>query len=303
MLRVVFEGVLPRMRRAWISCIGLATCLGAVHASAEETHDYPACSKQASEAEVAGAKGAFQAGNSSFNEADYARAITYWEDAYRRDCSAHALLLNLSRAYELNGERAQAVIALRAYLDRVPRAPERASYERRIEALERQIEAEKSKPSPTPPAPPLPPPTTETQKVELPPPAKLEDDTRTQRPAWPLVVGAAGLVIAGVGIPVFIQAHNVVAAVERDPRCNITTASMPTPSGHQCADPGLSKRGNDARTRSAIGTGMIIGGGVLAGAGVLTYLIWPTNSGHNVGQSWQPILAPGLIGLGYSNTF
>ena len=47
---------------------------------------------------------------------DYATAITYWRDAYRRDCTAHALLLNLARAFELKGDRAEAVNVARDIL-------------------------------------------------------------------------------------------------------------------------------------------------------------------------------------------
>ena len=66
-----------------------------------------------SDSDVTAAKGAFQAGNVSFNEADYDRAILYWEDAYRRDCTATLLLQHLGRAYEGLGNLEQAVIALR----------------------------------------------------------------------------------------------------------------------------------------------------------------------------------------------
>ena len=79
---------------------------------AAETHPYPACNRQPSEADVQAAKGAFQAGNVSFNERDYDRAILYWEDAFRRDCTATLLLHNLSRAYEGKANLDQAVIAL-----------------------------------------------------------------------------------------------------------------------------------------------------------------------------------------------
>ena len=111
-------------------------------AAAEETHPYVDCTREASDADVTAAKAAFQAGNVSFNEADYPRAILYWEDAFRRDCSAHPLLLNLARAYELNGQKKQAVIALETFLQRQPSSTERAQIQRRIEVLKKQIDAE-----------------------------------------------------------------------------------------------------------------------------------------------------------------
>src|SRR5688500_20314045 len=94
------------------------------------------CTEEPQENNITAAKGAYQAGKASYKEADYERAITYWEDAYRRDCTAHALLLNLARAYELHGQKHQAVIALETYLIRKPDAPQRGQIERRIERSE-----------------------------------------------------------------------------------------------------------------------------------------------------------------------
>src|SRR5690606_6759565 len=86
---------------------------------------YPACDREPTAAEINGAKGAYGAGQASFNEADYGRAILYWEDAFRRDCTASKLLLNLARAYELSSKKDHAVLALETYLERRPEAPDR----------------------------------------------------------------------------------------------------------------------------------------------------------------------------------
>ncbi|HEY6722403.1 MAG TPA: tetratricopeptide repeat protein, partial [Polyangiaceae bacterium] len=112
------------------------------HAAMAQTRPYPECTAEPTEGDIAAAKGAFQAGQASFNEADYDRAITYWEDAYRRDCTAHALLLNLARAYELKGDKAQAVEALQTFLARKPESPQKDQIERRIVVLNQQIAAE-----------------------------------------------------------------------------------------------------------------------------------------------------------------
>ena len=120
-----------------------AAALSAGLAHAEDVKQYADCGHEPTETDVTAAKGAFQAGNASFEEADYARAIVYWEDAYRRDCTAHGMLLNLARAYELSGNKAQAVVALRTYLVRVATA-DKDKIERRIEVLNKQIEAEQA---------------------------------------------------------------------------------------------------------------------------------------------------------------
>ena len=103
---------------------------------------FPPCEKTPTEGDVAGAKGAFQAGQASFEEGDYNRAISYWDDAYRRDCTAHALLLNLARAHELNNQKRHAVVALETYLARQPSSPQRDQIARRIEGLNEKIAQE-----------------------------------------------------------------------------------------------------------------------------------------------------------------
>src|SRR6266705_878538 len=116
--------------------------LSSVGALAADTKaSYPSCTTAPTEADRKAAKGAFEAGQGSFNEADYATAISYWRDAYRRDCTAHALLLNLARAYELKTDRAEAVNALETYLQRKPEAPDADQIRRRIENLKAQIVA------------------------------------------------------------------------------------------------------------------------------------------------------------------
>ena len=110
--------------------------LALAHAE-DEPKPYPECAKAPSEVETAAAKGAYQAGNASFDEADYPRAITYWEDAYRRDCTANLLLKNLARAYELYGQKRQAVVALETYLVREPSSSDKDQIQRRIEVLDR----------------------------------------------------------------------------------------------------------------------------------------------------------------------
>src|SRR5690606_19081636 len=132
--------------------LGVLVLASAETASAQ-TRPYPECSAEPTEGDIAAAKGAFQAGQASFNEADYERAITYWEDAYRRDCTAHALLLNLARAYELKGDKAQAVEALQTFLARKPESPQKDQIERRIVVLNQQIATEAPEESPAAAAP------------------------------------------------------------------------------------------------------------------------------------------------------
>src|SRR6188768_176565 len=137
-----------RMRKhlsLWLIGGAVATVPALAHAE-DEPKAYPECVKTPTDAETAAAKGAYQAGNASFDEADYPRAITYWEDAYRRDCTANLLLKNLARAYELYGQKRQAVVALETFLVREPGSPDKEQIQRRIEVLKKQIAVEKAVP-------------------------------------------------------------------------------------------------------------------------------------------------------------
>jgi tetratricopeptide (TPR) repeat protein len=131
-----------RLHLSGLLALGVLAFPGA--ALAEETHAYVECTHEASDTDLTAAKAAFQAGNVSFNEADYPRAILYWEDAFRRDCTAHPLLLNLARAYELNGQKRQAVISLETFIAREPNSGERAQIQRRIEVLKKQLDTEQA---------------------------------------------------------------------------------------------------------------------------------------------------------------
>ncbi len=168
----------------------------------DEPKPYPECTKAPSDAETAAAKGAYQAGNASFDEADYPRAITYWEDAYRRDCTANLLLKNLARAYELYGQKRQAVVALETYLVREPTTGDKDQIQRRIEVLKKQITDEKAAPPPTGVTPPRRPrgPTLRLPSREPAPTAHTG-----KRPIAPLIVAGAGGVVPIVGLAVVLR--------------------------------------------------------------------------------------------------
>jgi tetratricopeptide (TPR) repeat protein len=181
-------------------------------ARAEAEKPYAPCTQQASDPDANGAKAAFQAGTVSFNEADYPRAILYWEDAYRRDCTADIILFNLARAYELNGQKRQALLALETFLEREPNSNEKPQIVRRIEVLKKQIEAE---PAPAPsataaatasataPQPAAPP-------AEQPPPASKTGG----KPVFPLIIAGVGGVMFILGSLTYLDATSKVNEYE-----------------------------------------------------------------------------------------
>lgn len=257
---------------------------------AGEGKSFPECTRNPTEREVAAAKGAFEAGQVSFQEADYARAILYWEDAFRRDCTALALLLNLARAYELAGARADAVASLETYLARRPNATDRDQITRRIEALERQIEEERRErearaaPAPTP------------EPQATPVEAALEEPSRepqatTSAPLWPLYVAGGGVVVGVVGVVLW-------AAADQDAidRCEETSAGV-----YSCPNQAATDAAQSAQRQQRLGMGLTVGGGALAVGGTITYFVLRSQTRSDVGLA--PNLGPGFAGLSYSGRF
>ena len=75
--------------------------------------------------------------NESFDENDYPTAIQYFRDAYRRDCTKYELLNIISRAYELKGDKPEAINALETYLKRAPAGdPSLESIQKRLVEFE-----------------------------------------------------------------------------------------------------------------------------------------------------------------------
>jgi tetratricopeptide (TPR) repeat protein len=253
--------------------------------AAEETHPYAECTHEASEADLTAAKAAFQAGNVSFNEADYPRAILYWEDAFRRDCSAHPLLLNLARAYELNGQKQQAVMALETFLQREPTTTERAPIQRRIEVLKKQLETEHA----AVPAAAAPPPTA---TPAAPPPQQqpttLKDHPQSNK-VIPLVVAGAGAAIFVVGGLIYLDGAKKVNDYEA--QCGTSHKECPTD---------IVKPANEAAKKETTG-GVIalVGLPVLAG-GLIWYFVAASAPKSAV---VTPAVGPGYAGLAVNGRF
>lgn len=290
---------MQRCYRVWLAASSLMLMSGAVWAA--ETHGYPECTTRPSDNDLTAAKGAFQAGTVSFNEADYARAILYWEDAYRRDCTATLLLQHLGRAYEGAGNLEQAVIALRTYTERAPDSTERAQVLRRIEAFEQKIADEKRQSTQTTERAPLPltaaptkPGPQEVEKAPVPPASPAH--ASKPFPWAPVAVIAAGGVTALVGGLVYLNAHADENTIEKDCGGN----------RHNCSD-NLVQQGNDARTRAQIGTGVFIGGLGIAAAGTVWLLLDSKRSPQTALHTQPPALSPwvtvGSAGIAWRSTF
>ncbi|HMR06276.1 MAG TPA: hypothetical protein PKA88_10865 [Polyangiaceae bacterium] len=283
-----------RLRLANLACS--LTLLATVPAAAAEDapKPYVECTSEPTEGDIAAAKGAFQAGQASFNEADYNRAITYWEDAYRRDCTAHALLLNLARAYELNAQKRMAVNSLETFLARNPSTPQRDQIARRIEVLNEKIATE-GPAAPTGPQPSVPggPAGTGPGTPVTPP-----DTAGGSRPLVPLLVAGGGGLIAVVGTVLYLGAKSDEQAAED--KC---------PSRKNCPE-AIQQEGNDAVKRADTAGVITIAGVAIAAGGVAWYFLsdpepaasakaQPKRRAPQVAPTWSP----GYAGLSVSGAF
>ena len=310
MLRMSTE-VMPtneRIRMRKHLCLWLVSGLVALAPTLAHAEDdpkaYPECIKTPTDAETAAAKGAYQAGNASFDEADYPRAITYWEDAYRRDCTANLLLKNLARAYELYGQKRQAVVALETFLVREPNSIDKEQIQRRIEVLKKQISAEKA-PPPVPVA---------TQPIAAPAPVGAVSPEpapavhSSHRPIWPLFVAGGGAVIFATGIAIYGPAAKDVKAFEtKCPNRECPERSPASPAGTP-TQAELIAQSNDARKKQITG-GIITGvGAVTLAGGLVWYFAQPRKSETEAVGSvrhlrFSPAVSPGSAGLSLSGAF
>lgn len=258
------------------------------------TKEYPECTHQPSDNDISAAKGAFQAGQVSFNEADYERAITYWEDAYRRDCTAHAMLLNLARAYELNGNLRQAVVSLETFVARNPSSPQRDQITRRVEVMKEKIASQPEStatPGGTATGTGAPPPTT--TATGIPP----DQSTAGKKPILPLIVAGAGGAIAIIGGILYMGATSDYN--EADDAC---------PDHDVCPDE-ITEQGNSAVRRQRVSAAVGIGGLAIAAGGLIWYFLAPAEGGTTAKApprrrtAVAPALEPGYAGVSVSGSF
>jgi hypothetical protein len=270
---------------------GIISLSSAGALAADTKTPYPPCTTAPTEADRKAAKGAFDAGQGSFNEADYATAITYWRDAYRRDCTAHALLLNLARAYELKGDRSEAVNSLETYLQRKPDVPDGDQIRRRIDNLKSQMVAATPPPTATPVAQPVP---TVAPPVTPPPPVESGGGGRS---IAPLFVAGGGAVIAIIGAGVYASGSKKVSDFEAkcpDRKC---------PAGQQ----DLINQGNDARAQQNLGGALLGVGAVGIAGGLIWYFASSPKSSAQATPAPHagvtPVVSPGFAGLSLAGRF
>ncbi|HKQ68299.1 MAG TPA: tetratricopeptide repeat protein [Polyangiaceae bacterium] len=277
---------------------GIISLSSAFAMAADSKASFPACTTAPTEADRKAAQGAFAAGQGSFNEADYATAITYWRDAYRRDCTAHALLLNLARAYELKGDRPEAVTSLETYLQRKPDASDADQIKRRIENLKTQIA---SSPAPAATVTPVAPPTSTSPGPALPPPSPPPNENVEKgksRSILPLIVAGAGGLVAILGVSSISQG-----------KTKENEANEACKSRMNCLQ-SVTDKGNEGIKQQTTG-GILLGvGGVAIAGGLVWYFVQSPSGGSAhagipLGKRAQvtPSVLPGYAGVSLGGSF
>jgi tetratricopeptide (TPR) repeat protein len=290
-----------RNLKSRLAAVALILVVPAIAHAEEPTKSYPDCGREPTDAEVAAAKGAFQAGNASFNEADYARALDYWEDAYRRDCTANPLLLNLARAYELAGRKRQAVVALETFVAREPNSGEKDQINRRVEVLKKKIAEEDAAAAAAPP--PTNGPITPTGAA--PGPVDQPPVQTVKRSPLPWVVVGVGGAVTLVGAISYIsnkqKVDDLVAQCD-DPKTPVVESRDKCPTE-------IANKGNEAR-KALTASGFVTGVGVVLVAGGV---IWWYLDGKRVDRANNqgsiqrprvtPLVGPQVAGLAFSGAF
>ncbi len=295
----------------------MAFAPGAEAADADTNAEYPECSagKPVAPGNANAAHGAFLAGKASFDAGDYSTALTYLKDAYRRDCRKVELLLIIARSYELLGSngngsaplttfgagarrssaKREAARALEVYLQRAPADADVATQRSHLTRLNEEIArmdaedealaakraaatqfASNGPVSPTP--------------TQTPAPVASPTEMRghTAAPWIVASVGAAGLVAGGVLFGVGSSKES-----DADDKC---------PSRKACAPDVTSEGNNGAHDKTAGIVILGVGGAALVG-GLVWHFVEPTGPRDSAAFAIDPLLAPGLAGLGAHGRF
>ncbi|MDB5221265.1 MAG: hypothetical protein JWO86_9192 [Myxococcaceae bacterium] len=270
--------------------LAVATSVPALAQSASGTATpYPAACSSVPQSESERAHTIYQAGKVQYDDKNYEAAIAQFREAYKRDCSKHDLLIIISRAYELNGNRPEALRALELYLERVPNSPDATTHRNGIESLKRQIAAAPP-PTATTPAP------SATTTTTAPPPAEVREHT-----VLPWLVSGVGVVGVAVGVVVLVTTPSLPA------NCVAATKSctkLPDETASDFAD--RQDRAGKSQNQPTIG-GVIIGlGGALVATGLIWHFLEPTGPVEKTGSTKPtlvPAVAPGYAGMSLGGSF
>ncbi len=283
--------------------------------AAPQLTTYPACSTQPSKDDSEVAHGAYIAGKRAFDENDYPTAIQYFRDALKRDCTKYELLNIISRAYELQGNRPEAINALQVYLKRAPaNDPGAEAIQRRVVNLKAQQDAADAAAKAAATA-------SASTSASVAPTATAEPSASSTAPPPPdrghtiapwILVGA-GVVAIGVGIPLAIIGSNNITTADAQiamDGCQLGDDGINTCSGPNQNPGDAMDQANGPRKNGSIEEGLGIGLIGVGAAAVVGGLVWhfieptgPADMSQKAKLTVRPDSRPGYQGLSVVGTF
>ncbi len=237
---------------------------------------YKPCDKKPSADDTEAAKGLFSAGKVSYNEGDYAKAISLWRDAFERDCTANPLLQNLANAYEKAGNLDASIVTLETFLKRDPQNSEAPTIQKRIENMKKAKAAATATATTSAPA-------ATTASASL---------TDGNRPMLPLYVAGGGGVVAIIGGALYLSATSKY----NDAKDKFNVA----PNGSD-AQKTAKKDGDKAITSQHIGSAVGIVGLVGVAGGLTWYFL--SKPEQKAARVLVPELSPGYAGFSMGGRF
>jgi hypothetical protein len=254
---------------------------------------YPAACTSAAAAQSDNAHRFYEFGKGYYDEGNYEQAIVQFREAYKRDCSKHDLLIIISRAYELKGDRPEAIRALEMYVERVPSAT--TEHRTKIENLKKDLAKQLAAAAAAPPL--------GTSK-----PVEMREHTV---PPW-LVVGAGGIAIIA-GIVVIATAPSLPEGCATESK---TCTRIPDPDGplgpkkeeSEASFRNRTETAGTAKDQPIYGVVVIGAGAAIVIGGLLWHFLEPTgpveaSSSGKIKPKMTPQVAPGYAGLSLGATF
>ena len=280
--------------------------------------NYPACTTTPSKQDSEAAHSAFLLGKRFFDEADYGTAVHNFQDAYKLDCTKTELLRILASAFELSGNRAEAIHALETFLQRSPNlgAEDKGQIQKRIDNLRAQLAtAGSATATATATAITPPPPTTATAAPTTAPTASTTAPPPPPPPAGghtvlPWVVAGAGVVIAAVGGVIYLVESSAANNAKNDCAGGIISAAQvgcKPASGVTLSPTQIGNNYNSANGLVPVGSVLFFAGLGVAAGGVIWHFVEPTGAKSDSKAALLPVLvptvAPGYGGLSLSGRF
>lgn len=165
---------------------------------------------------VEAAKAHFAAGSAYYDQANYNDAVKEFNEAYRLSQRTD-LLYNIAICYERLSDWDNAIATLQKYLAEKPNATDRVTIETRIQNLTRRRDESRPQPVVAP-----------VQPV-LVTPTPLAPPMGERKRGWWLagtITAAAGLVIAGTGLALAIEADQIYGQLQKQCMGNLCDPSL-----------------------------------------------------------------------------